>query len=224
MTYKSLTGIDPVDAANRLGRLIDRFVTDDGERDVGHELVERIAMFDGLTNLINKTFLELRLKEEFARAVRQDYLFSAAMVDIDHFKQYNDKYGHPQGDVALRHAAEVLSSINRESDVLGRYGGEEFLFLLPNTDIKSAEKFAGRVAKIMRSSSIDSYVGDEDSREKKYLGEKGFQNLTVSVGITTFPTITSLPDSKLLTQHADSALYVAKEAGRDRYAVFNPNP
>lgn len=163
----------------------------------------RLATTDGLTGLYNyRTFSE-RLAQEVDRASRYHRPLSLIMLDIDHFKLFNDTYGHPQGDNALINLARVLQRLSRASDVVARYGGEEFVLILPETDRANAIALGHR---------LRAYI------EQQRFSDDGSpaSNLTVSIGIATYnPTHTK----ETLLEAADMALYRAKRAGRNRVAV-----
>jgi diguanylate cyclase (GGDEF)-like protein len=128
------------------------------------------------------------------------------MMDIDKFKTYNDTYGHQQGDVALKTFADVVSrSLNRPSDFAARWGGEEFIILLPNVNTNGAAEVAERVRKNVEASVIHTEEGKET-------------RITVSIGINT---VSPTADANIgdFIKEADQALYKAKESGRNRYVV-----
>ena len=135
------------------------------------------------------------------------------MADLDHFKRINDTYGHAVGDIALKQFSDLLGKTARETDVLGRLGGEEFAVLLPETGAESAEFFANRLCVMLRSAPVQ-------------LGAQSIA-MTVSIGVTMISPIDGGPEQVL--QRADEALYQAKELGRDRFQTklapsASPNP
>jgi len=154
------------------------------------------AINDSLTDVFNKGYFDEYLEYEIARAVRKQTSFSLVMFDIDHFKRVNDTYGHRRGDYALKTLAEVVRKCKRSSDVLARIGGEEFIILLPDTDLTCAVKLAERVRK-----SVEAYHFEEIGK------------MTVSLGVTEF-LHTDNKDSIL--KRVDSAMYLAKGNGRNR--------
>lgn len=170
-----------------------------------YERVEQMAATDGLTGLFNRRFFQEALVREFARADREEGRLALLLLDIDHFKQLNDTYGHTMGDVVLKQVAEVLKSALRKGDVLARYGGEEFVIVLPSASIGGARDFAERVRKAVAMSSI--HPGG--ARKK----------VTVSVGWAISPDDAAEPQD--LVERADRALYAAKEAGRNRVVGFH---
>lgn len=165
---------------------------------------------DGLTGVYNRRFLEESIAKEFSRAQRYDGAISLAMLDIDHFKHINDTYGHLAGDEVLRTTATHLNSIVRRMDTLGRYGGEEFCVLLPETSINGAETYAQRIVSHVAGTPIP-------------YGDTAIQ-LTLSAGIAQYRK--NMKRYEDLIQEADDALYHAKEAGRNcvRCAQLPLNP
>ncbi len=157
------------------------------------------AIFDPLTRLPNRRGLDVRLAEEVLRAQRYGNVFSVLMLDLDHVKILNDTHGHDAGDEALRQLASVLQDAARGSDFVGRWGGEEFLILLPESGRSAARTSADRIRAGIEQ---ESFVGVGD--------------LTVSIGVATFEPGDSA-DS--LFKRADRALYTAKERGRNRVEV-----
>jgi len=165
--------------------------------------LEYQATYDTLTGIYNRLKFEQMLEGELARARRYRYPLSLAMFDIDHFKRVNDNFGHASGDVALRMVADAAGEELREGDLYARWGGEEFMVLLPETDLEGAEQLAERVrVRVARASIPD--VG----------------RLTISLGVTVYR-----PDepAKVLLKRVDQALYRAKSEGRDR-TVAVPAP
>ena len=168
--------------------------------------IERIGLIDPLTKIANRRGFESRLDAEWKRAVREKTSISVLMMDIDKFKNYNDTYGHQQGDEVLKTFADVcMKTLLRPVDFAARWGGEEFVILLPDTDLNGAAEVAERVRKNVE----DTVIHTEDGAET---------GITVSIGVNSL-----IPDSGALTddfiKKADQALYKAKESGRNRYAV-----
>ena len=170
-----------------------------------HAHTRRLASIDGLTELYNHRTFHERLTQEVARARRYARPVSLIMLDVDHFKAYNDTHGHPQGDRVLRELACLIKEISRTSDTVARYGGEEFVVILPETDQLSAQKIGNRLR--------------EHVEEHVFPGEECLSGgrLTVSIGVATY----LLNGSKeTLLKAADEAMYMAKRAGRNCvYAV-----
>jgi len=164
----------------------------------------RLASTDGLTELYNHRTFQERLAQEVDRANRYGRPLSLVMVDVDHFKTYNDTYGHPQGDILLRELARLLREASRTSDVVARYGGEEFALILPETDIVNAQKIGRRLR--------------EQVERHAFPGEERLPSgvLTISLGVATH---TPAGTKEALLQNADAALYNAKRSGRNRVCV-----
>jgi diguanylate cyclase (GGDEF)-like protein/PAS domain S-box-containing protein len=158
-----------------------------------------LAAKDGLTGLKNRRAFEDRLEEEVARARRHGHALSLILIDIDHFKSYNDTYGHPKGDEVLRNVGRLLQRLMRDTDFAARYGGEEFAIILPNTDREGAHQVAERLRHTIESATWDDRA------------------ITASVGAATFSR--EIDRSELLLDHADKALYKSKEAGRNRVTL-----
>jgi diguanylate cyclase (GGDEF)-like protein len=164
-----------------------------------------LAIRDELTELYNYRYLQTRLSEEFKRAERYREPLSCVMVDVDHFKSVNDRFGHDAGDRALREVAVRLRASVREVDVVSRYGGEEFLLLLPSTNFSGALSVAERVWRSIGTAPFE--LGVHNTR------------VTASLGVAVFPSRDIKTKDELL-KAADRALYQAKHEGRDRMCVF----
>ncbi|MCG8313983.1 MAG: diguanylate cyclase, partial [Pseudomonadales bacterium] len=173
-------------------------------------LLVQLACTDELTRIPNRRHFDYVLDREWGRALRNDSPLSVIMIDVDHFKRYNDHYGHPEGDRCLRQVSRALSSVlHRPADMLARYGGEEFIALLPETDVEGAE----RIAEKLRQSVFDLKLPHQNSIS--------FDRVTISVGLaSTIPNESESPDE--LLEKADSALYGAKTGGRNCVATANP--
>jgi len=167
---------------------------------VTHDCMQKIASLDPLTGVYNRRLGMERLREEFLRAQREQGDLGVAMLDIDHFKRVNDTHGHLVGDKVLTAVAQTAADVLRESDVIIRYGGEEFLIVLPGTDRETVKIVGERI----RSAVEDCTVVIDGSP----LG------VTVSVGLSNFVSETALEED--LLKEADDALYAAKEGGRNR--------
>ena len=164
------------------------------------EYFEEQSQRDGLTNLFNhRAFIE-RLGEEMHRTQRQHSPLSLIMLDLDHFKDFNDSYGHGVGDDVLVATAKIIDKIARQSDVVGRYGGEEFCVALPDTDLEGATEFAERLLEAIRTNHIQTSQGD-------------VLTITTSIGVNQWNEKHTISD---FIHAADQALYQAKEEGRDR--------
>ena len=158
--------------------------------------LERLSITDDLTTLFNRRYVMEALANEVRRARRLEHPFTLLMLDVDHFKEYNDAYGHLAGDAALARVATILKESTRDVDCAARYGGEEFVVLLPETEAAGATETAQRIqARLAR----DEQVGGK---------------LTLSVGVAQFPEDGESPEE--LLAGADAALYQAKREGRNR--------
>jgi diguanylate cyclase (GGDEF)-like protein len=166
-------------------------------------------MRDPLTGLYNRRYVEETMPRELARAARQKAPLSVVVLDVDHFKRFNDTNGHAAGDVVLRQVGAVLRSTFRAADVVSRYGGEEFVAVLPDCGLADATARANAVCSAIRDLSV--------SHEGKVLAP-----ITVSAGVAAYPLHGTDPDA--LFQHADRALYRAKADGRDRVTTAPAAP
>jgi len=162
--------------------------------------LERLAALDPLTGVYNRRFGMTRLHEEFGRTLRVNSPLGLLMIDLDHFKQVNDVYGHLTGDRVLLRLAKVIRSVMREGDILVRYGGEEFLAILPGTSRKDVFEIGDRLRRKVSQSSIAD-------------GEDVIK-VSVSIGGISYPENDAANETELVDR-ADKALYQAKESGRD---------
>jgi diguanylate cyclase (GGDEF)-like protein len=167
-------------------------------------LLQRLVRLDGLTQIANRREFDEFYEREWRRAARNAGSISILMCDIDHFKKYNDSYGHLAGDDCLKAVAETLSAaLQRATELVARYGGEEFVVVLGETDLEEAAETAERLRKKVSEIAIPHADSSTAS------------HVTISIGVaTTVPKAEDEPAS--LVQAADAALYEAKEAGRDR--------
>jgi diguanylate cyclase (GGDEF)-like protein len=167
--------------------------------------VSSLMLKDGLTGLYNHaTFMQL-FEVEVARATRNDKPLAFAMIDVDHFKQVNDTHGHPGGDLVLRTLSQHLQKRLRRTDVIGRYGGEEFAVVLADADVGNAQVVVD---------GIRASFGEKEHE----VGGARFR-VTLSCGIATFPRIREVPR---MVELADKALYQAKRGGRNRAVLAEP--
>jgi diguanylate cyclase (GGDEF)-like protein/PAS domain S-box-containing protein len=171
-----------------------------------YEKQTRLAISDGLTGLCNHRFFHESLNEEVVRAGRYERNVSVIILDIDHFKKYNDAHGHQAGDRLLKELSAVLTNVARLNDVVGRYGGEEFVYLLHEANKGEAMLFAKRLLQRVADHVFEG--------ESVLPGGK----LTVSLGVASFPEDAS--SSQDLIHHADMALYLAKSEGRNQVRAF----
>ena len=166
----------------------------------------KMAQTDSLTELDNRRYLEQRLDEMFEHSRRLREPVAVVLCDLDRFKSVNDTYGHQVGDVVLKELARILKKEAREIDRVGRYGGEEFMLLLPGTVLDAAVTFAERVRKAVEAHTF-SFDG-------------GTLQRTLSCGVAAWPH-PRIADCDALVKAADDALYVAKETGRNRVIRFD---
>lgn len=171
-----------------------------------HSKFQKLAAVDSLTGIYNRRFGMERLKEDFARASREQTSLSLAMVDIDHFKSVNDTYGHLVGDKAIKLIANIIRKTLREGDIVVRYGGEEFLMILHGASCSNAQNVCERI----RHQVKDTFFKE---------GNQQIQ-LSISIGISAYPE-QQVSDEVALIHMADQALYHAKETGRNRVVAFS---
>ena len=169
--------------------------------------LEYQTQIDSLTGLFNRRAFEKKIAEEFERAKRYHHAFSLLILDIDNFKTINDTYGHHGGDTALVRISDTLRAKTRQSDFPSRYGGEEFVLILPETDQESALQVATKIQDEIRSSTFG-------------INDRHF-SLTVSIGISSSSN-KDYSDWTQMLNDADQALYVAKNNGKDRAEVYWP--
>jgi diguanylate cyclase (GGDEF)-like protein len=165
------------------------------------EELRHLAITDGLTSLYNYRYFKEQLLQELNRAQRHKLNISVVMIDIDHFKQYNDKNGHPAGDLVLKEIAYLLKANIRNIDLAARYGGEEFSLILIETDKSPAGIVAEKIRKLVEEHGFAYESSQPDGK------------LTISTGVATFPE--DGEDFDTLVSQADQRLYRAKEAGRN---------
>lgn len=169
--------------------------------------LQELALRDGLTGLLNRRHWEQCLEREFVRHLRYGSPVSLVMFDIDHFKAVNDTYGHQLGDEVIREVARVTLQLARETDYAGRYGGEEFVVLLPDTSLDGAAQFAERLR--------------QGIEKLRFAHTDNALSFTVSLGVACIePDLVNYTD---LIERADKALYRSKEAGRNRTTVHRKN-
>lgn len=206
--------------ANRIGA--DEFTSDDEdllfslgiqaalaiEKAHLYQEVVSLSQTDGLTGLNNRRMFQERLEMEVKRAQRFNREISLLMLDIDHFKEFNDTYGHPQGDEVLKATAKILSQSVRSIDFASRYGGEEFAVILIESKLNDAIKAAERIR-----SAMEKHIFIVE-------GKRTF--CTISIGAASYPR--DAEDVKTLLERADTALYHAKETGRNRVSTFMELP
>jgi len=175
--------------------------------------LEEQSVTDSLTGLKNRRFFDERLPEEFRRAQRYSDPVSLMMIDLDHFKEVNDRYGHQMGDVVLRDAAAVIRNSVREPDICARYGGEEFAVILPKTHLGGTLTVAERVWRGLKDKVY--------RQEVPAVGQASVAEVrvTASLGLAFFPS-KDIVSAELLVKFADEALYQAKRQGRNNIGLY----
>jgi len=166
------------------------------------ERLEAESLTDKLTGLANRAAFDRRLDEEIHRAKRYKTPLALMLLDADQFKAYNDSFGHSAGDGALKIVAEILQKKRRASDLVARYGGEEFAVILANTGLEGAGILAERIRRVMEST------------------ETPHRRITLSIGVAEWTA--EMPSPRALIEHADQALYAAKQQGRNRVVEAAP--
>jgi len=177
------------------------------EESHAYEIMRRVALTDHLTGLYNRRYMAEIIEREFSLAARYHTPFSVMMIDIDYFRDFNTTYGHPIGDWALQQVASVFNQQLRQPDIIARYGGDEFLAMLPMTDSEQAVLVAQRLNSLVAASQWDSPAGR--------------LQITISVGVASIPLPDILQVDQLIAC-ADQALYLSKKDGRNRVSVFSP--
>ena len=173
-----------------------------------NETLVRLAAKDGLTGLYNHAYIKERLKQELYRCQRYDHPLSLLMIDIDDFKSLNDSYGHVVGDRVLKTLSMLMQEIIRPSDIIGRYGGEEFLAILPQTNSENSLAVAERIRE-----NIEFYEFEVHPSKNK------ISQVTVSIGLCAYPDHGQTPED--LIAFADESLYIAKKEGKNRVTIFH---
>lgn len=170
-------------------------------------VLEQETITDPLTGLYNRRYLERRIVEEFQCAMRFEQPFSVFLLDIDHFKNINDAYGHQIGDTVLQKLGHLMMNSVREVDVVIRYGGEEILVILPNTTEQNAMEMADR----LRRQVENTIMVPTDGRE-------GFPDIyiTISIGVSEYHFSDGWDSARTVIERADNAMYRAKQQGRNR--------
>jgi diguanylate cyclase (GGDEF)-like protein len=163
--------------------------------------LQELSVHDPLTGLYNRRFMEESLEKEIIKAQRDNSNVGIIMIDVDHFKAFNDNYGHDVGDIVLREFGAYLRKNFRGGDIACRYGGEEFTIIMPGSSLENTHERAEKLR-----------LGVKNELSVKYL-ENNY-NITISVGVAVIPANGSNPKDVLIA--ADAALYQAKNAGRDQ--------
>ena len=195
-------------AMDRISTMRSQLIQTTKQLEQANAELQKLSLSDGLTGIANRRYLNQTLPLELTRALRDNLPISALLIDVDHFKKYNDHYGHLEGDDCLKQITQVLTkACRRSTDTVSRYGGEEFCILLPNTDVTGAIKVADHINQQMKELALPH----------KGVSETGF--VSVSIGIVTHQSNQAIEPTVFLS-HADAALYQAKSAGRAQYALY----
>ena len=165
----------------------------------------QVNRLDGLTGVLNRNYWQQQLEVEVQRAGRYQHPLSLLFFDLDKFKRLNDDYGHQAGDIVLIEVAKLIGSLLRETDLFGRYGGEEFAIILPDTPLQGAIEVAKRICRRVAATPIEY-------QQQQLM-------TSVSVGVSQFSTAVTADE---LIQHADLALYQAKRNGRNQVVTYYP--
>jgi two-component system, cell cycle response regulator len=189
-----------VRAMLRIKTLQDELDQKNRELELANKRLKKLSITDGLTELFNHRHVHQLLHDEFERSARTGESIAVVMMDLDRFKNINDTYGHPTGDVILFETAQIIQDTAREIDMVGRYGGEEFIAILPETDEEPAANFAERVRK-----AVEEHLFRDGATEIR---------MTVSCGVASLHEGVDGPES--LLKAADAALYQAKHGGRNQ--------
>jgi len=171
-----------------------------------HEKIENLAIKDGLTDIYNHRYFQETLIKEFEKSVKDNSNLSLIFIDIDNFKQYNDTYGHAEGDRLLQNITKLINNNLDEIATFARYGGEEFVILLPGINKKEAFITAEKIRKLVEEhtfSSADNTIN---------------QKITISLGVSNYPEDVKRPES--LTDIADKGLYLAKKSGKNKVCIY----
>jgi two-component system cell cycle response regulator len=190
-----------VRAMLRIKRLQDELDQKNRELELVNKRLKKLSITDGLTELFNHRHVHQLLHDEFERSDRTGESIAVVMMDLDRFKSVNDTYGHPTGDVILYETAQIIKDTAREIDMPGRYGGEEFIAILPDTGEEAGAHFAERVRQ-----AVEEYVFRDGATEVR---------MTVSCGVAAFPA-PGVDTPEALLKAADNALYQAKHGGRNQ--------
>ena len=175
---------------------------------IKNDMLEKLSMYDGLTNIRNRRFFDETFEKTFSEIKRDKKSLAVLMIDIDFFKPYNDNYGHGQGDETLRKVAKALEkTIKRASDFVARYGGEEFVILLKDINKDGVEAVANNLLNAVRELKITH----EFSKIENYV--------TVSIGVSFYNSNSDVTKLELLLK-ADETLYNVKNSGRNNFAIL----
>ncbi len=193
---------------DELGELQEAFNEMSRELEVERKRLRTESQSDALTGLFNMRYFRLQLIEEFSRSQRYTRPVTLLMIDVDHFKAYNDRNGHPAGDIVLKEVSRILIRNVRGTDVVARYGGEEFVVLLPETPLEAGLNVAEKIRRAV------------EEHHFPFAGTKTGDRITVSIGLASYPDVRVNSDQDLV-ESSDKALYTAKRSGRNRVCSFS---
>ena len=191
---------------DELGELQDAFNEMSREIAVERKKLRNESQSDALTGLFNMRYFRLQLAEEFSRSQRYGRPLTLLMIDVDNFKAYNDRNGHPAGDIVLKEVSRIFIRNVRGTDIVARYGGEEFVVLLPETPLDAGVSVAEKIRKAVEEHYFP------------FVGSQGGQKVTVSIGVASYPDVHVTSDQDLI-ESSDKALYSAKKDGRNRVYI-----
>jgi len=177
------------------------------ENSILHEKINEASITDPLTKLYNRRHFNIRAKEEFAKAKRMGFPVSIMISDLDNFKNYVDTYGHPKGDIILAEVASLINNMMRESDIVCRFGGDEFAYLLPFTSSVEATTLAERIKE-----NVSHYNFLKNAITQSI-------HLTLSMGIASFPEHGETEQE--IISKADNALFFSKNKGKNRISIYS---
>ncbi|MEW5855011.1 MAG: GGDEF domain-containing protein [Myxococcota bacterium] len=186
----------------KIGRTIFKYISGSNIEAAYHEEIYRLTTMDGLTQTFNKRYLDEQLARELSRSARYNRPLSLVMSDVDHFQRINDEFGHLAGDAVLAQMAALLKRNIRREDVLARAGGEEFAFILPETDLKHARSFAEKVRRLVEG--------------HQFTFEGSPLRITLSLGISFVGGTGTAPTPDSFSKVAEDNMLVAKKLGRNR--------
>jgi len=190
----------------RIAKMRRKLINVSTELEIVNAELKKLANIDGLTGLANRRYLDKYLRVETSRGLRSGQQLAVLLCDVDHFKKYNDSFGHLKGDDCLKLVANAMKGIcKRAADLVARYGGEEFAVILPDTNVEGAR----RVAQAMCDAVAGLKLEHPESEHKV---------VTVSIGVYS-KQLEPTHDSEFLLKHADDALYKAKTSGRNKIQV-----